>query len=432
MQTSPRVLPTREETKTAIYASIVVFLTYATIFGFRKTYTVGTFDNMTIFGLGYKEMLVITQALGYLSSKFFGIRFISELRRWGRWKVILFLTGIAWMSWLFFAIVPSPYNIIFLFLNGFPLGLLWGVVFSYIEGRKSTDIIGAALAVSFIFSSGIVKTIGLYLMVNLGVEEIWMPFAACALFFPLLIFFVFLMEKIPPPTEEDKSARVVRVPMSKEQRRDLLKNFFPGIFLLVLIYVFLTIFRDIRDNFIADIWKELGYVNQPSLFTQTETPVTIAILLLVGALIIIRSNIRALMIIHWIIAAGFVIAGGSTFLFVNKLLGPIEWVTMVGLGLYMGYIPYNCVLFDRLIAAFRISGNVGFLMYLADSFGYLGSVGVILTKAVLGVYQYDIEWTTLFSKSVMILSVVGLAGTILSAIYFKKKERIIRDGISLS
>ena len=242
---------------------MVVFLTYATIFGFRKTYTVGTFDNMTIFGLGYKEMLVITQALGYLSSKFFGIRFISELKRWGRWKVILLLTGIAWMSWLFFAIVPSPYNIVFLFLNGFPLGLLWGVVFSYIEGRKSTDIIGAALAVSFIFSSGIVKTIGLYLIINLGVEEIWMPFAACAIFFPLLIIFVYLMEKIPPPTEEDNLARVVRVPMSTEKRRDLLIQYFPGIFLLVLIYVFLTIFRDIRDNFIAEIWKELGYGNQP-------------------------------------------------------------------------------------------------------------------------------------------------------------------------
>jgi hypothetical protein len=31
------------------------------------------------------------------------------------------------------------------------LGMLWGVVFSYVEGRKTTDFIGAALAVSFIF-----------------------------------------------------------------------------------------------------------------------------------------------------------------------------------------------------------------------------------------------------------------------------------------
>jgi hypothetical protein len=38
--------------------------------------------------------------------------------------------------------------------------MLWGVIFSYVEGRKSTDFICAALAVSFIFSSGWVKSVG--------------------------------------------------------------------------------------------------------------------------------------------------------------------------------------------------------------------------------------------------------------------------------
>ena len=161
----------REEWLVAVYAAVIVFITYATIFGFRKTYTVATFEGETLFGVGFKELLVVTQALGYLSSKFFGIKFIAELRRFRRWKIIFLLVGISWTAWLFFALIPRPYNIVFLFLNGFPLGLLWGVVFSYIEGRRSTDLIGAALAVSFIFSSGIVKSLGQIIMLRFGITE---------------------------------------------------------------------------------------------------------------------------------------------------------------------------------------------------------------------------------------------------------------------
>lgn len=415
----------RKESTTALYAAVVAFLTYATVYGFRKTYTVATYDGIALWGLGYKELLVIIQALGYMSSKFFGVRFIAELGRIGRWKVIMLLVFIAWLAWLGFALVPSPFNMIFLFFNGFPLGLLWGVIFSYVEGRKATDFIGAAMAVSFIFSSGLVKTIGYILLTSFNISELWMPFVAGALFLPFLVLFVFLLERTPPPTQEDIRSRVDRVPMSKQDRKDLLKEFLPGIIVLVAVYVFLTIFRDVRDNFIADIWKELGYSGQPQLFTQTETPITLAVLILIGALILVKKNMKALNIVHGIIVAGFMLAGISTYFFIYQGLDPVIWVTMVGLGLYMGYIPYNCVLFERFIAAFRISGNVGFLMYLADSFGYLGSVSVILSRAIMNAFHFKIQWTNYYSMSVMIMSVIGIMGTIISAYYLNRKHRKI-------
>ncbi len=127
------------------------------------------------------------------------------------------------------------------------------------------------------------------------------------------------------------------------------------------------------------------------------------------------------MVIHLIVMAGFALAGISSLLFVFDMLNPVYWITLTGMGLYMGYIPYNCVLFERFIATFRFTGNVGFLIYIADSFGYLGSVGVILTKAILGANNIPLQWTAMYSNSVMILSVFGIAGTILSMIYFRKK-----------
>jgi len=105
--------------RTGIYAAIVAFLTYTMIFGFRKSYTVCTFDGMRFAGINYKTILVLSQMIGYLMAKFYGIKFISELQRLGRYKIILLLVGIAWAAWLFFAVVPAPYNAVFLFINGF-------------------------------------------------------------------------------------------------------------------------------------------------------------------------------------------------------------------------------------------------------------------------------------------------------------------------
>ena len=101
-------------------------------------------------------------------------------------------------------------------------------------------------------------------------------------------------------------------------------------------------------------------------------------------------------------------------------------MTLVGLGLYIGYIPFNCILFERLIATFRNGGNVGFLMYIADSFGYLGSVVVIISKSV---FSNKLAWATVYSNGVMYLSVVGVVGTLIALRYFNRKYT--RDNAAL-
>jgi hypothetical protein len=148
--------------------------------------------------------------------------------------------------------------------------LIWGIVFSFVEGRRATDFIGAALAVSFIFSSGFVKMVTGFLQLQFAIPEFWLPFFAGLTFLGPLILFIWLLEKIPPPSAADEQLRTERRPMSKTERREYLKTFFPGIVTLLIIYVFLTIFRDIRDNFVADMWTEMGFANQPEKFVQTE------------------------------------------------------------------------------------------------------------------------------------------------------------------
>ncbi|HAK13075.1 MAG TPA: hypothetical protein DCO78_14940, partial [Chitinophagaceae bacterium] len=74
---------------------------------------------------------------------------------------------------------------------------------------------------------------------------------------PLLLF-LWMMEQIPAPSDADAAARMERVPMSSAERKVLIRRFLPGIIAAVAIYLFATIFRDIRDNFSADMWKEMG------------------------------------------------------------------------------------------------------------------------------------------------------------------------------
>ena len=403
-----------------LYAAVTVFLTYTMVFGFRKSFTVATFDGITVAGYSYKTILVISQMLGYMLAKFYGIKYISELKRHGRGQIIMLLTVISWLSWLFFALVPAPYNIVFLFINGFPLGMLWGVVFSYVEGRRSTDFIGATLAVSFIFASGFVKTVGAWLMLNFGITEFWVPFYTGLVFAAPLLLFVYLIEKIPSPDDKDIAYRTARVPMLAQDRKNFIRIFLPGLIACILIYAFATIFRDMRDNFSAEMWKEMGFFDKPELFAKTETPITIIILLLIGSMVMIKDSFKALMLSHFLIGLGFIIAGFSSYLFTNQNIPPIWWMTLVGLGLYMVYIPFNSVFFDRLIAAFKHTGNVGFLIYLADSFGYVGSVGVMLSKEI---FKVQLNWVTFFSNSVIWLSLVGLALTIFSSVYFYAKYR---------
>ncbi len=176
--------------------------------------------------------------------------------------------------------------------------------------------------------------------------------------------------------------------------------------------------RDVRDNYMANIWNELGYGNNYSIFTKTETNTSLIILLIMGMLVVIRKNIRALSIVHFVIGAGLALAGISSMLFIaGKMDGPL-WMQLTGLGLYMGYIPFNCIFFERLIASFRIAGNVGFLIYFADAFGYLGSVIVMLSKEFM---PGELNWSQFYSQGVVAGSVLGLAGTIFSWFYFNKK-----------
>jgi hypothetical protein len=309
-----------------------------------------------------------------------------------------------------------------MFLNGLPLGLIWGLVFGFMEGRRTSEVLGAILCASFIVSSGAVKSVGKLLMDVWHISPFWMPAAAGAVFFPLLGLSVWGLSQLPPPTPRDEAERVRRAPMNAAARMRFLHRYGLGIALLVLAYVLTTAIRDFRDNFAAEIWSALGLGHAAAVFTASELPVAVLSLAVLGVIIVVRDNVKALLVIHGVVFAGLFLLGLSTLAFQAGLLSPLAWMILSGAGLYMAYVPFNAMLFDRLIAASGTVGTAGFLIYVADAFGYLGSCALLVWRN-FGLVQ--LNWLQVFTASAYGASIVGMILTGLSAIYFLRKMAVV-------
>lgn len=408
------------------YATTACFATYFCMYGFRKPFSVATFEGeVDVPGLppiGLKTLYIIAQVLGYTASKFAGISLVSQMPKARRAAAILALIGAAQLALLLFAVLPPPWGAFALALNGASLGMIWGLVFGFVEGRRVSDMLGAGLCVSFIVASGFVKTVG-KLILDQGVEEAWMPFVTGLIFILPLALSVTMLAQIPPPSEEDEAQKTRRAPMNREDRARFFKRFAPGLIALVLGYTLLSAYREFRDNFAREIWDALGYAGEPAILTTAELPVALGSLLAVALLTGIKSNQRALLAIHGIMAFGAaVLIGGSTALHQADALGPAAWMISVGLGLYIGYVPFNCVLFDRMIAALGSVATAAFLIYIADAFGYVGGILLLFYK---NFGQAKLSWLQFFQGFSYITAALTTALYLVSAVYFYRKTATV-------
>lgn len=405
----------------ALAGAIAGFCAYFCMYAFRKPIAAADFSNVGVglLGIDYKTIAIIAQVAGYAASKLIGVRLIAEAGRRGRGKAIVGLIGLSWLALILFAALPTPWNALVMVLNGLPLGMIWGLVFSYLEGRRNSELLGAILCASFILSSGVVKSVAVLLMAA-GVGEFWMPAATGALFFPLLFASVWALEKLPPPSPEDEAERTQRVPMDSVDRRAFLREHGLALILLVTGYVLLTAIRDFRDNFAAELWTALGYSHVAAVFSASEIPVAVIALVGLGALMLIRDNMRALLVMHGVVIAGAVLLGLSTLAFEAHAIGPINWMILTGAGLYLSYTPFNAMLFDRMIAAIGKAGNAGFLIYVADASGYCGSVALLLYRSFA---EPGMRWLPFFTTCCYATAVVVGVLTLGSAVYFRHRNR---------
>jgi hypothetical protein len=407
----------------AIWATFAAFSTYFCMYAFRKPFTAGTFSDEVPLPWGgtinWKILLVVSQVFGYTLSKFAGIKVVSEMSPGRRGLALIVLIALAEIALLLFAVTPTPWAALWLFANGIPLGMIWGLVFGFLEGRKMTEALGAGLSASYIVASGAVKTVGVWVL-DWGVPERWMPVVTGLLFFPALLLFVWMLVQLPRPSKEDEALRTKREPMDGPARRRFFGAFWPGFVALTSLYIVLTAYRSVRDDFAVDIWRELGFGEAPEIMTWSELPVAAGVLLGLAVLTRIRDNRNALLVVHLLMGAGAALVGLSTLAFEAGFIGPEVWMITVGLGLYLAYVPYGSMLFDRIIAASGWVATAGFMIYVTDAFGYVGSVAVTLFK---NFGAGHLSWLEFFSGMSYFTSILCVSCFVFSGLYFARRTR---------
>ena len=234
--------------KNPAWALIAAFGTYFCMYGFRKPYTAATYSDVAFFGIDYKFLLIIAQTIGYVIAKWVGIKIVSEIKREQRIKVLLGLIFFAECMLLLFGVVPRPWNILCLLLNGLPLGVVFGLVLGFLEGRKNTEALVAGLCASFIVSDGVSKSVGTWLLDN-GVTENWMPFFAGLIFLIPTLLFIAMLKYVPMPSAADIASRSERTPMNAKARWDFFMKYAPGLGGIIVIYLFVTLLRSVRADF---------------------------------------------------------------------------------------------------------------------------------------------------------------------------------------
>ena len=408
----------RSNTFFIAWAVIASFGAYFCMYAFRKPFNAGLYQGLELSEVSYKAILIISQVAGYTLSKFAGIKVISELKHNARVKLVIGLILVAELALLFFGLVPYPYNFVFLFMNGLPLGMVRGVVFSFLEGRRFTEMLSMGLNISVVIASGVLKTI--YIEVHgifPDISEFWMPFFMGLLFLPLFLAFVWMLSVIPTPTAEDIALRTERVPMTSADKRLVMRQFGFPIVCLVIFYATLVVVRDFRDNFTIEIWNEIDSHWGSGVLTTTEMITGIVVLVIIGALAFVKDNLAGFRLAYMILLGGILLIGVGTLLFERSAISGFYWMLMVGLGLFLAYTVLQTVIFDRMIALFRIKANAGYFVYICESIGYMGSVGLLLYKEF---FMKDLSWSRVLMQFSYLQFCLGLLLLAASHIFFDK------------
>jgi Family of unknown function (DUF5690) len=421
------------------YATFAAFSTYFCMYAFRKPFAAASFAGQTFLGsaLELKTALVISQIVGYTLSKYLGIRVCSEITPARRAFVLVVLIVWAELALVLFGILPTDLKVVAIFLNGLPLGMVWGLVVGFLEGRRTSEVLLAGLSSSYIVASGVVKDFGravlsgaaadwwaqLPLLGSLvasamgDVREAWMPAVTGLHFLPLFLLAVWALQQIPQPDAADVAARGEREPMRGDERRAFLRQFAFGMVLLCVSYLFLTAYRDFRDNYQVEILSGLGYEYQDNraIITQTETLVMAGVMVALAALGFIQDNRRGLLAAYGIMTFGSCLLGISTALLDAGVISGFWWMTLTGLGAYLAYVPVGSVLFERIFASTRFAGTAVFAIYVADAIGYTGSVGVQLYRDLA---HSDLSRLGFFRGFSYCTSLLGVVCLLLSGGYF--------------
>lgn len=406
-----------------LWAGGTALLTYSLIYTLRKPFTAALYSDLELWGIDYKVMVTTIQIVGYLIAKFFGIKIISELKRADRFKFFAVSVVMAELSLVAFGMLPVPYNALAMFFNGLSLGCMWGVIFSFIEGRRVTDLLASLLGVSMVFSSGVAKSMGLYVMNELNIDQFWMPAFIGAIALPLLFLMAYSLIKLPHPDHEDIKHKSERSAIDATERKKIFRRYTAILTLILAANFVIVMLRDIKEDFLVNIIDMQGQSSW--MFAQVDTIITLIILGLFAVMTFVRKNIAVLVVMLILVVLSMGVMSYISFNYQVLDLSPMVWLFAQSLPLYIAYLTFQTIFFDRFIACFRIKGNVGYFIALIDFVGYAGTVFILFMKEAFSV---DVNWFEMYNQMSALVGSISVV-VFSAALYFLIRSYRRENGV---
>jgi len=194
--------------------------------------------------------------------------------------------------------------------------------------------------------------------------------------------------------------------MDRQQRHAFLAHFAAGLVPLLIVYFFLTAFRDFRDHYAAEIFQTLGLGDSPGIFSQTEKWALFGSIVVMASLNLIADHRRALSSAYAVVVAGFLLIGAATLAYRANIISGYPWMALVGLGMNLAYVPYGAVLFERMMSASRFAGTSAFAIQFADGVGYSGSVIIQIVRDFFHAGRDRLDFFVPFSLGLSLLGAV--------------------------
>jgi Family of unknown function (DUF5690) len=176
----------------------------------------------------------------------------------------------------------------------------------------------------------------------------------------------------------------------------LFVDIWPGIVSVIVGYSSLTALRSFRDYFAVEIYTAVLNEAPPSIFyLLADLPAALITGLALSMLRKVTDHRRAVLIMCGLMLLGTVVtlltalaqddrvfgARGGPKAPPSKLMGYL-WAIVVGIGIYLAYLPQGAMLYDRILASRRDVGTAVFLVFASDLSGYVGTVALLVDNAV--------------------------------------------------
>lgn len=345
------------------------------------------------------------------------------------WMLFLsmILTGLA-------GLLPSHFlQIAALFGSSFVSSFLYGGIVTYLEGRRSTEILLASISASLVFAGTLSRASAAELL-RWGVPARFMPLMLGTGAFLLASFLLVLTARAPPPSRADVAARSARTPMSPRKQWQFVRNNLFGVIATIGIWACMAGLRSFRDFYTQQIFSAaLSGTPTSKVYILADVPGAVLSFVFLVMMSWVNNSQRALFLMLLTNVVGLLLMAACTYFFRSGHLEGMDWILLYSAAFYAAYSVLNAPLNERIFAVTRAEGTCSFLIYASDFFGYVVTIGLLMYQSFGPLYgTANNVVLALFIKMLYILSGLMAFLAICSIFYFSRdvyKSRPLQDSV---